>query len=462
MTKRNCWYALQRLLFLAIASALLMPAQAQKQEYKVVLLHDRVPNIYSDSRATAIFKNQVVGAVTNKQRPFTVHAFLWNLDNNTVQDLHAVLAGSLEVSIPSEISDDYILFVGQRLRGQSAIPIIWDRRTNAPIDLVQRFDSTAVSCVGNLLVGTERYPPSVVDRVLQGIQNGVTSLFQGHPVSIQRLPTTRSRAMVWNQVNRKKVNIDNWMPHDYASSDACDTSGNFVVGYADYKAGVKTTPGTHAILWDLAAHTATDLHDWFQASSGNSWAYSIWGQFVVGHAEGVGTATYHSHALVWDLGNRKAADLHLLLGKGYSYSMAKKIIRMRAVGGASGHLTYYQNNAVLWDLANQTAVNLHREYLIGIGFKDSFATAVDSDGVIVGAGTRNGKQQAWALVPLVPSPRISKPLPTVTVGETPDGGWLMLGVVIILPIMLLILWGRHYALRKATTASSGKQTTGRK
>jgi hypothetical protein len=138
------------------------------------------------------------------------------------------------------------------------------------------------------------------------------------------------------------------------------------------------------MLWASTAASAVDLHP--SLGFDISYAQGVSGTSQVGFGRHSTTAI-NDHALLWAGSAASAVDLHPALLGSASFSYGLGISGVNQVGYGRGSATSGNNHAILWSGTAASAVDLH-SFLTGLSVTlvGSFATAIDSNGDIVGYG----------------------------------------------------------------------------
>jgi hypothetical protein len=170
-------------------------------------------------------------------------------------------------------------------------------------------------------------------------------------------------------------------PSGFSQSYARGTNGTQQVGCGYGSAG------KHALLWNGSADNFIDLNP---SGFHNSYAYGISG------TQQVGMGDYH--ALLWSGTAASYVDLN---PSGFTWSWANGTSGTQQVGYGWGPATGKANHALLWNGSADSYIDLHQ--FLPVGFGNSYATAIDGYGNIIGYA-RDSSGNAHAILWQVPEP----------------------------------------------------------
>jgi hypothetical protein len=103
------------------------------------------------------------------------------------------------------------------------------------------------------------------------------------------------------------------------------------------------------------------------------------------------------HALLWSGSADSVVDLH---PSGFFNTFAYGVSGGRQVGEGTGPVTDYWDHALVWSGSADSVIDLHQ--FLPVGFRDSYAQAIDDQGNILGyANDYDGYTHAilWKVVP---------------------------------------------------------------
>jgi hypothetical protein len=333
----------------------LFPAAARAVSYKATLLH---PSGFSSSAAIGASGGMQIGWADGSATNHEMHAFLWNGNAQNFVDLNPsgfIFSEALGTDGDSQVGDgDNGVFTSHAL--------LWHGTSASVIDLnPSGFDNSYATAVSaNRQVG------------------------YGDDVSLGGA----TRALLWTGTAASFINLH---PIGFYDSYATGVSGANQVGWGLFNNnGQEGDSYSHALLWHGSADSVIDLNP----PGFGSKAEAVDGDIEVGSG-----GTSIEHALLWKGTAASVVDLN---PAGYNTSNANAIAGDTEVG--SGHVyATGQYHALLWHGTAASAVDL-QPYVdsLGLGFIGSFASGVDSNGIITGYALDSNYQPfavIWAPVP---------------------------------------------------------------
>jgi hypothetical protein len=328
--------------------------------YTATLLHPLGRLAQSLAYATSGGAQFGIGLGTANGSQF--HALMWNGSPASAVDLNP--AGMYSSQIVGASAANQV-GSGRALSNSKNHALLWSGTPNGVIDL-------------NPSAFTESYSSAAfgANQVGYGFPNGAAA--------------DQYHALLWTGSAGSVVDLQ---PIGFTRTQALGIWGNTQVGSGT---GSATGGQGHALLWNGTANSVVDLNpSW--AEPGSS-AKAVFEGTQVGNAAVGGW----SHAAMWNGSAATGIDLH---PAGFVASEALAVFGSMQVGDGRVSAIGTEIHALVWAGSAGSVVDLH-QYVGGlpIALTNTFATAISSNGTIVGFGTDNNFNNYAIMWTPVPEP----------------------------------------------------------